>query len=74
MREPLTKKQKSVYGWIIHFHTVNEYMPTRKEIAKKFGFASDNAAQCVLVSLAKKGYIKLIPKISRGIKITSEAA
>jgi len=69
MRDELTITQADVYGWLIHFHAVNEYMPSRVEIANEFGWASANAAHEVLSALAKKGYITLVPSVARGIRI-----
>ena len=47
---------------------MNGYTPTRKEIALGIG-RHPNAVQEMLPRIAEKGYIKLIPNISRGIII-----
>ncbi len=47
--------------------------PTRAEIARHFGF-TDNAAQCHLRSLQRKGRIKLVPEIARGIRLIEVAS
>jgi len=69
MMNELTETQADVYGWLIHFHAVNQYMPSRVEIAEEFTWASANSAQCVLSSLEEKGYITLVPGVARGIVI-----
>ena len=43
--------------------------PTRDEISEHFGFKSRNAAQEHLILLEKKGRIRLMRGISRGIKL-----
>lgn len=43
--------------------------PTRSEIARALGFRSANAAECHLRDLCKKGYIKILPKVTAGIRL-----
>lgn len=45
------------------------YPPTNREIRKEMGIGSANGVACHLQTLVKKGYIKIIPKLSRGIKV-----
>lgn len=64
--DALTNKQAEVLAFLRKFQAENQMPPTRKEIAKHFGFAP-NAAQDVINALAKKGAITVKAKTSRGI-------
>lgn len=67
----LTPCQARVLALIQRFVTEQGIPPTRAEIARALGFRSPNAAEDHLKALARKGYVRLIPGISRGIQITS---
>src|SRR6266571_2486562 len=71
--DSLTKPQQRVLSFLESFITKNGYPPSRKQIAEKMGFASQNAAQDHLKALAKKGRIELTPAISCGLKLTGGA-
>jgi repressor LexA len=45
-------------------------MPTHREIAGRFGFASPNSARTHLRLMAKKGMVTLLPGKARGLKLT----
>lgn len=47
------------------------YPPTRQEIASAMGYRSANAAHEHLLAIERKGFIQLMPNISRGIRLTS---
>ena len=68
----LTNRQAQILRFLVTFKSGKGYPPSRAEICKHFKFASPNAAQGVLVALEKKGAIKIIPHIARGIQITNE--
>ena len=65
----LTPRQSEILHMIQEFIVDSGMPPTRAEIAKELGFKSANAAEEHLRALHKKGYIEMIPRISRGIKI-----
>ena len=67
--EKLTQSQTNVLGVINHFNEVNGYPPSRKEIAERMGYKSDNAASEHLKALERKGAIELTPMVSRGIRV-----
>lgn len=67
--DTLTKPQQRILSFLQSFIAKNGYPPSRKDIAKKMGFASENAAQDHLKALVRKGRIELTPGISRGIKV-----
>lgn len=71
MIEPaqLTSRQREIVLFIGRFKRDNGVAPTRKEIAAAFGFKSDNAAQCHLVLLAKKGFVRLHANRHRCIEL-----
>ena len=64
----LTKRQGEVLD-VLKTGLMDGLIPTRAEIAKELGFKPPNAAEEHLQALYKKGYIEMIPRISRGIKI-----
>ena len=67
--EKLTKRQSEILE-LIKSHIADSGMPpTRMEIAETFGFRSPNAAEEHLRTLARKGYIEMVPGASRGIRL-----
>ena len=68
-RTPLTTTQRLVLDYIIDYRRTHTWPPTRAEIEKHFGWKSRNAAAAHLRLIAKKGYIRLVPMISRGIEV-----
>jgi repressor LexA len=49
-------------------------MPTRREIAARFGFASPNSVRTHLRLMAKKGMVAVLPGKARGLKLTLTAS
>ncbi len=74
MSKELTDRQSMIFEYICEYHTIHECCPSLAEIATYFGFSSANASRCHLEHIAKKGYITLIPKMARGIKINRSYA
>ena len=72
MAKELTARQREVLKFIVDFKRQNEMPPTRGEIADHFGFNVHNAAHEHVIALCKKGYLKIIPNVSRGIKVVRE--
>jgi len=66
----LTQRQSEVLDLIKNYMKENSMPPTRAEIARVLGFRSVNAAEDHLKALAKKGAIKILPGLSRGIRLT----
>lgn len=69
MVKGLTKRQLEILDLIHTSIDENGMPPTRSEIADNLGFKSLNAAEDHLKALEKKEFIKLIPGVSRGIKV-----
>ena len=69
MVKGLTKRQLEILDLIYASIDENGMPPTRSEIADNLGFKSLNAAEDHLKALEKKEFIKLVPNVSRGIKI-----
>jgi repressor LexA len=65
----LTPRQQQVLDWVREYIALNQFPPTRAEIAEAFGFGSVNAADQHLRALEKRGAISLVPGISRGIVV-----
>jgi len=73
MPENLTAKQRQVLNFILdRLRTVGS-PPTIREIAEHFGFSSTGSPRVHLRALAKKGYLRLNPQISRGIEVLARA-
>lgn len=67
--QPLTKAQERVLRYIQRFVAEKGYPPTVREIASAFGFRSPMAAKAHLDALARKGYIRKIAAVARGIEL-----
>ncbi len=64
----ITQVQRDVLNYIAEFIDENAYPPTVREISDHFG-KSIRAVQDNLIALQKKGYISLVQKKSRSIRI-----
>ena len=64
----ITQIQRDVLDYIAQFIDENSYPPTVREISEHFG-KSIRAVQDNMTALQKKGYISLVQKKSRSIKI-----
>lgn len=65
----LTPRQSEVLRFIKDHMALAQRPPTRHDIARHFGFKSDNAAEEHLKALRRKGAIRLVPGTSRGIEV-----
>lgn len=65
----LTPAQQKVMKFILRYRDDKGYPPTRAEINMHFGWSSPNAASQHLRLMERKGYVRLIDNISRGIEI-----
>lgn len=68
-KKELTATQNRVMDFIRGFMASNDYAPTRAEIATAMGYRSANAAQDHLRALQRKGWVKVIPHVGRGIRL-----
>lgn len=68
----LTPRQREILEFIRTTLEVLGAPPTRAEIAAAFGFASPNAAEEHLRTLARKGYIIMEPGAARGIRLVEQ--
>lgn len=66
-RDLLTRAQARVLRRIVALTAKLGYPPTRAEISEACGFASSNAAQDYLIALQKKGKVRVVPNVARGI-------
>lgn len=74
MAEQLTQRQQAVLQHVKDCVARDGFPPTRAEIARHFGFLSDNAAADYLITLARKGFVRLSPGKSRGIAVIDQVA
>lgn len=68
----LTQAQTKVLDWIKLYIGNNGFAPTRSEIAEAMGFASTNAAEEHLQALARKGAIRITPRVARSIVVVAQ--
>ena len=68
--ETLTRRQEQVLKFCWAYWSMNYVTPTRMEIARFFKFRSPNAAEDHLRALERKGAIRIMPNVSRGIRFT----
>ena len=65
----LTEKQKELFDYIVSYVEESGFPPTREEIAKHFNLKQKASVIHQLQALEKKGFIKIINKVARGIEI-----
>ncbi len=70
----LTPKQSEILEYIIGYLSATGMPPTFREIGENLNIKSTNGVRCLLIALEKKGVIRLIPNVSRGIQVVSVAA
>ena len=68
-KQELTDRQSEVLTVIADYIKDNGFPPTRMDISDEMGFSSPNAAQEHLEALERKGWIKVLPAISRGLVV-----
>ncbi len=66
----ISDKQEHILEFIRGFIVEHEYPPTVRDVAGGCGLSSTSVAEYHLDVLHREGYIKRIPKISRGICLT----
>lgn len=64
----LTSRQRKVLNFIQSFLDKKPYPPTLSEIAEKFGISAVGARNHLLL-MQKKGVLRYVPNISRGIEL-----
>jgi len=68
-KELLTPRQAQIFKFLKRYQAKHGYPPTRQEITDQFQFKSNNATADHLKAIEKRGWIKIVPDTSRGIKI-----
>ena len=53
----LTTHQRKVLDYLLAFFDANDMPPPNAQIARDFGYASPNSAQCTLDQIEAKGYL-----------------
>lgn len=69
-KPPIEETKERFFKFIVGFAQGNGETPTRKEIATRFGFKSDQSVDAVLRILEGEGRITRVPNSARGIRIT----
>lgn len=65
----LTPKQGAVFSFLQKRVLEEGRPPTIREIGKRFGFRSTGTSRDYLAALAKKGYLKRLPRSARAIQL-----
>jgi repressor LexA len=75
MTRRLTRKQRAILAFVCEFRDTHplRFPPTRQEIAARFGFAPA-AAHAHLIALERKGAIRILSGLARGIEVLAEPA
>ena len=66
---PLTPRQKTVWEFIAREVKKQGFPPTFREIGIEFNIGSTNGVRAMLDAIEKKGFIKRIAYLSRGLEI-----
>lgn len=66
---PPTLRQQEIAAFLDAEFRRRGMMPTQREIATRFGFASPNSVRTHLRLMAKKGMVALLPGKARGLKL-----
>lgn len=69
MAKPLTPRQRQIFRFIKDYSKKNGYSPTYLDIGKAVGLTSSATIYNHIKTLEKKGYIKRMRGVSRGIEI-----
>ena len=67
---PPTPTQARVYRFVERSIREMGYPPTLREIAKHFGWRSENSAINHIGALVRKGWLVRDPLVSRGLRLT----
>ena len=68
-KRELTSTQKKVLDFLINHTKDKGFPPTLREIGSHFGLIGPKAPQKTLAILERKGFIRRVPGVSRGIEI-----
>jgi len=69
---PLSPIEIKVFKIIKAFYKQKKFMPSRSEVMSKAKMKSNSQIQNCIYSLAKKGYLEIIPSASRAIRIRKD--
>ena len=68
-RRRMTSRQREILRFIVAFRDDRGYPPTMREMCREFNIVSKNAVRDHLLALQRKGRIRIVPYISRGITV-----
>ena len=69
----LTPRQLEIYDYLRHWVEEQGQAPTMAEICSHFGLKSTSTVHQALAILERRGFIRRIPNISRGIELIEQA-
>lgn len=68
----LTDRQRRILEYIESLIVERGHSPTIREIGERFGISSTNGVRTHLIALVKKGYLRKVDHISRGLELTRQ--
>jgi repressor LexA len=68
----LTDRQRKIFEYVESLIVERGHSPTIREIGERFGISSTNGVRTHLTALIKKGYLKKVEHISRGLELTRQ--
>ena len=71
--KPLTDRQQAIYDFIVAHQKKNGFPPTIRELMAQFDIGSTNGIRWHLKYIQKKGKIRVVPGISRGIVVLEDS-
>lgn len=72
-REPLTKRLREIYDFLVGYMDEHGYAPTFVEIGEQFGYSSMSTVHEHLANLETRGWIRRTYNTERGITLCGPA-
>ena len=69
MNAQLTGRQQEFFRFIVRHIQTTSLPPTTREMQRGFRLRSPRGVREVLEGIARKGWIQILPRLSRGIRV-----
>lgn len=69
MKRPLTDTQAKALAFLRNYLVEHGHPPTRPEICRHMGYGSLAGARSILLTLAAKRRVEIVPRVPRGIRL-----
>ena len=64
---PLTKRQAEVWVYVHEYREAHGYSPSVRDVTDRFRWVSTNATVSHYQAIARKGFMRLTPRINRSV-------